>query len=162
MRELLYRAKAINRDPNRNYRTDYKNGDWVFGLVSKLDKYAAEMTNEDGVSGIDIDRDTICEYSGEHDKRYKRIFEGDMLKDKNGFIYQVVFGNGAFSLVAVTDFNIPYDTLPRDTELDDFEGNLADNIVSIFALKWNDQEWQSSFEIIGNIYDNPGLLRGNK
>lgn len=46
MREHLYRGKAINRDPNRTYRTEYKNGDWVFGLLSKLDKYGAEMTNE--------------------------------------------------------------------------------------------------------------------
>ena len=27
MREILFRAKAINRDPDREYRTDYKNGD---------------------------------------------------------------------------------------------------------------------------------------
>lgn len=55
MREHLYRGKAINRDPNRTYRTEYKNGDWVFGLLSKLDKYGAEMTNEDGVTRIDVD-----------------------------------------------------------------------------------------------------------
>ncbi len=162
MRELLYRAKAINRIEGFNYRTDYKNGDWVVGLISKLDKYSASMTNEDGVSGIDIDRDTICEYSGEHDKRFKRIFEGDVLRDDNGFIYQVVFENGAFCLVAVTDYNIPYDTLPREHNLDEFMGELADNIVSIFALKWNNLDWQNSFEIIGNIYDNPEWLGGNK
>lgn len=36
MRDILFRAKAINRDPDREYRTDYKNGDWVYGLISKL------------------------------------------------------------------------------------------------------------------------------
>lgn len=49
MREILFRAKAINRDSidGRCRRTDYKNGDWVYGLVTKLhdEKYGfpAEM-----------------------------------------------------------------------------------------------------------------------
>lgn len=38
MREILFRAKAINRDSidSRCRRTDYKNGDWVYGLITKL------------------------------------------------------------------------------------------------------------------------------
>ena len=32
MRDILFRAKAINRDPDREYRTNYKNGDWVYGI----------------------------------------------------------------------------------------------------------------------------------
>ncbi len=159
MREILYRGKAINRDPNSAYRTDYKNGDWVFGLLSKFDKYGAEMTNEDGVSGIDVDPETVGEYTGERDKRNKRIFEDDLVRDDNGFVYRVVVENGTFCLVAVTEFNIPYETLPQDPDLDEFEGNLADNIVSIFALKWNNADWHNSFEIIGNIHDNPELLK---
>lgn len=35
MREILFRAKAINRDTDREYRTNYKNGDWVYGLITK-------------------------------------------------------------------------------------------------------------------------------
>ena len=50
MREILFRAKAINRDPNREYRTSYKNGDWVYGLIAEPynAKYglSAEMRNE--------------------------------------------------------------------------------------------------------------------
>ena len=63
MREILFRAKAINR--NKGYhRTKYKNGDWVYGLLTKLydeqfENLPAEMTNEYGVSGIEIDYKTI-------------------------------------------------------------------------------------------------------
>lgn len=35
MREILFRAKAINRDPFSEYRTNYKNGDWVYGLITR-------------------------------------------------------------------------------------------------------------------------------
>lgn len=32
MREILFKAKAINRDKGY-HRTEYKNGDWVFGNI---------------------------------------------------------------------------------------------------------------------------------
>lgn len=35
MRDILFRGKAINRDSGY-HRTNYKNGDWVYGLVTKL------------------------------------------------------------------------------------------------------------------------------
>lgn len=35
MREILFRAKAINRIGGREYRTKYKNGDWVFELLTE-------------------------------------------------------------------------------------------------------------------------------
>jgi YopX protein. len=86
MREPLYKAKAINRDPDWNYRTDYQNGDWVYGLVSKLYKYKdkcfAEMTNTDGVSGIDVDPETICEFTGLTDTNGNNAFESDIVKVK--------------------------------------------------------------------------------
>lgn len=48
MREILFRGKAINRDEGY-HRTDYQNGEWVYGLVTKLydeqfKKLPAEMT----------------------------------------------------------------------------------------------------------------------
>lgn len=32
MRDIEFRAKAINREEGREYRTSYKNGDWVYGF----------------------------------------------------------------------------------------------------------------------------------
>ena len=33
-REILFRGKAINRDEGY-HRTEYKNGDWVYGLLTQ-------------------------------------------------------------------------------------------------------------------------------
>lgn len=156
MREKLFRGK----------RKD--NGKWVESdCIMQFDKDIINGRGERTIKLWDkegwtyIDKNTFGEFTGEHDKRYKRIFEGDFLKDDNGFIYQVIFENGGFCLVAVSDFDIPYDTLPKDGDLDEFQGEMADNVVPISSLKWNDTEWNGCFVIIGNIHDNPELLEVN-
>ena len=110
MREVLFRAKAVNRDPNGEYRTDYKNGDWVYGLVTKLydsrfPRLAAEMTNEDGVGGIEVDYTTISEWTGLTDIHGDRIFEGDIItKNSDGSCGYIKWDNcHAGFVIAVND-----------------------------------------------------------
>lgn len=139
MREILFRGKAINRNPNYEYRTNYKNGDWVYGLLTELyderfENIPAKMTNTDGISDIDIDYKTVGQFTGLTDKNGKKIFEGDILKgvskwlDKpmNGF---VAYKNGVFGFIWYRGF------------------------TSFSSVH------QMNYEIIGNIHDNPELLR---
>lgn len=145
MIDVLYRAKAINRNENFNYRTDYKNGDWVYGMISKLNEYSAEMTNEVGVSGIDVDRDTIC--------------IGTQISNVNFYVGDIVEYNSKFEKNA-------YGVI-RFGEFDDVD---PDNVYTGFYIEWNGEcykhnrksiKWwlkNRDLKIVGNIYDNSELL----
>lgn len=138
MRDILFRAKAIDRDENREYRTNYKNGDWVYGLLTRHeDVWAnATMTNEDGISNIDVAEQTLCQYTGLKDKNGTKIFEGDIVKITengcmNGFIGIVEYNINSFDLKNIEDYDV-------------YEG-----------LEYY---YEEQYEVIGNIHDNPELL----
>ena len=140
MREILFRAKAINRDPYKSYRTSYKNGDWVYGLITKeyderFKKLPAEMTNTDGVSGIDVDYKTIGQFTGLTDKNNKKIFEGDIIQnvtEGKTAVVQWFSEHSAFMLWCKSENQVYW---------------LYDNDFL-------------NIEVIGNIYNNPELLGG--
>lgn len=134
MREILFRAKAINRIPGREYRTKYKNGDWVYGLLEKprypeFPELPAEMRNTDGVSGIEVDYDTVGQYIGSMDKNGVKIFEGDIVS-YSGKLYEVKYLAKYMRFVTTNGVILAY-----------FQ--------------------HSSCEVVGNIYDNPELLGGD-
>ncbi len=158
MREILFRAKAINRDPNYEYRTDYQNGDWVYGLITKLyderfPDLPAEMSNEDGVTGIEIDYRTTGQYTGLTDKNGAKIFEGDIVKNEWCFIK----GN---SIVRFDEYK------SRDSSNDYQCGHLGFYLehISDFnkrTVRKDIMYFANKCEIIGNIFDNPELLRSD-
>lgn len=139
MREVLFRGKAINRDESY-HRTEYQNGEWVYGLVTKLydeqfKNLPAEMTNTNGISGIEIDYKTIGQYTGMLDKNGTKIFEGDIIDffgRSDGDGYGVVKYD-AYE----TEFGFEYDNIYR---------SLGKNF------------YPENIEVVGNIYDNPELL----
>lgn len=133
MREILFRGK-------RTY-----NGAWAFGCYS-YDRF----TETTEICSFDSDRgyayavipETVGQYTGLTDKNGIMIFEGDIVSTDLERPYNiVVFRDGCFM------FNC-----------NDGDQDYYDIMLPILRSEHTHYEYG---EVIGNIYDNPELLRGD-
>lgn len=144
MREILFKAK----------RTD--NGEWVEGdlrkdrdletaYLSGWDYYITEGGLEREPFEHKILPGTICEYTGLKDKNGNRIWENDIVKcnkRKDGFdLYKVLWRK------YYADFGVE---------------PLEFGVQYPISLGENEQDIKGcNYEVIGNIFDNPELLKGD-
>lgn len=149
MREILFRGK----------RED--NGEWVYGsfIPDLLEVFATadeqkEMTNWGFIKPFArvkeerymqyVDRSTVGQYIGQLDKNEKKIFDGDIVK-------------------VCLDPEIKIGVVELDWRIAGFivkfpEGKCV-TFLDIFQAKAHvqDKVW---VEVIGNIHDNPELMKG--
>lgn len=149
MREILFRGKAINRE-NGIFRTNYKNGDWVYGLITRqydkrFESLPAEMTNTDRIKGIEVDYKSIGEFTGLTDKNGKKIFEGDIVEScasenkEDWKRWQVIFYDGSYCF----ERNNPCKRKHKHEQ-----NLLCEDKIELYGLV-----------VVGNIHDNPELLK---
>ena len=143
MREILFRGKRID------------NGEWVEGFYAKAKHIISEkemhiifqsglelFPHSEFSSYEEVEQATICQYTGLKDKNGKRIFEGDLVQavlppsiSQPSFVWPimpVVFSDGVFGL---------QDQRGGVTPLKSFAPTVT-------------------FEVKGNIHDNPELVKG--
>ena len=149
-REILFRGKAINRDIGI-HRTNYKNGDWIYGLVTRLydnrfENLPAETRDISGVIGIEINHKTIGQYTGLTDKNGVKIFEGDIVK---GTAYSATRIGVIVWIDEISSFGVRHVNAPNPAAWEN------SSILRCVSLGKTDE---FAAEVIGNIYDNPELL----
>lgn len=145
MREILFRGKRVD------------NGEWVYGYFVKSDGQinngkcfilptVADFSYGDNGNRIrigcfvEVDSDTVGQYTGLIDKNGTRIFEGDILKQKR-------YG------ISEAPFSVDWNAEGAGWYFIDADGHT-------------DELWQSicnSCTVVGNIHDNPDMLtdKGN-
>ena len=117
------------------------NGEWVEGYFVNLwlmhyQKYQPIITDNNAVS-YDVDSSTVGQYTGLCDKNGKKIFEGDIVAIERGWNETV-------------KYHVFFD--PQIC------GFIGDSINYIGFTTFGDDE--INMEVIGNIHDNPELLKG--
>lgn len=139
MREILFRGKTLL-------------GKWIEGDLLQYLGYGKVniAQNYKGAGGQEVIPETVGQYTGLTDKNGKKIFEGDIVKFGRN-IYQIIFECGSFALLDVNGEMI--------TKI----GGINDHCYSLMNLYleccWED-DCAYDIEIIGNIHDNPELLKG--
>ena len=152
MREILFRGKRLD------------NGECVDGCLAAYDlmcpNYPQDTSNATGdyygqtpyVGFVEVDPETVGQFTGLTDKNGKRIFEGDIIKADNG----------KQSSVSVVKFGEYYPKMFY--VMMDIYFPIAQHINAngFFAESTKHEDMilfkSPFFEIIGNVYDNPELL----
>ena len=111
--------------------------EWFYGdLVHSADKKrtAILVNDKDSYDECEVVPETIGQFTSLYDCDGKEIFEGDIL-DFNGIKVEVRFVRGAFALLV--------------------NGNLDDEL-------YGDCRTDLFAKVIGNVYENPDILKGGK
>lgn len=140
MREALFRGKRKNNGEWEegyyvNYQPCASKDEWVHGIIPT---YASALYI------IEIYPETLCQYTGLLDKNGKRIWENDIVVCK-----QYIDGN-------FIDYHIEFGFVEMKHGAYGLHRDRPDAYYRPFKDWLEDYE----YEVLGNIFDNPELLKG--
>ena len=135
MREILFRGKT--------YDGKWEQGDLRHGGYVRNDSETYIMRSDYALNNIPVDPKTVGQFTGLTDKHGKKIFEGDIVRMERGLMV-----NGEYAYCDVC--KVIYDHCC-------FFVAFADGCRRTRLYREDDTE---RYEIIGNIHDNPELLKG--
>lgn len=137
MREILFRGKD---------RTGILNHSWLVGALDNINEESPKIIRPDRYGNsmfIDVAPETVGQYTGLTDKNGTEIFEGDILKDVSDVgderLYEVFYNKELCAFMLDDQYWI--------TPTRDWLSNDDKNPTTMML------------EIIGNIHDNPELLK---
>ena len=108
--------------------------EWIYGYVTNVDGGFSTMIDLENTEDV-VHSETIGQYTGLTDKNSRKIFEGDIVElHFSGARGVVIFDKGCY-MIEVHAF-----------------GRTVRNIIGEYD--------KDVLEIIGNIHDNPELLKG--
>ena len=135
MRKIEFRGKTI------------KSKKWIFGdLLQYAGGTQIWEDTEHGKFNAQVFPETIGEFTGLCDRKGVEIFEGDVVRGCSEY-----FGNGSLNCRALVVYAGGQFMLSFGESVE--ECAVAEDVEALIS-------WSAEVEIIGNVHDNPGLLRG--
>lgn len=150
MREILFRGQTRRKGEKVRLDGTPVDGNWVYGGVAQFNEERAIIyQTEPEFHKFSVYADTVGQYTGLTDKNGKRIFEGDIVKCTDE--------TNDYSFAAVVMFGNPNGEYNWGFQLKRISGANANTDI----LLWVEAEDTGAYiEVIGNVHDNPGLLKG--
>lgn len=140
-KENLFKAKRID------------NGEWIKGSLLVLDDgsyriatscLVGDVENILTVCAYDVGPDTVCQYTGLTDKNGNKIWENDIVKDVEFGEYRAVVEYGAINCSCCYGvYGWTFEPIGGYSQVCDIRE-------------------PNEVEVIGNIFDNPELLKGSE
>lgn len=120
MREIIFRGKSID------------SGEWLYGdyAVPTGLYHANIFTKENYLEGVAVDEETVGQYTGLTDKNGRRIFEGDIIADKNE-LFSVRWSEKISGFVAVGEHRMQPSMNQGTMKYCEVVGNIYDNDESM-------------------------------
>ena len=153
-REIKFRGKRVDKE-------EFAFGDLLTGMGYKKGKFfilphlSYYPSDCKSVDGYEVIPETISQYTGLKDKNGKEIYEGDILRGDeypfncdgiDNYFAEIVWADNVCGFYRLTHKK------PNST------------VRGIFHGIWEqlDEDDIKSFEVIGNIHDNPELLKDGR
>ena len=157
MREILFRGKST------------EDGKWFTGQLLHFKSPVSEKELDIVIEGCEWDDfnewfnicrrakvvpETVGQYTGFTDKNGKKIFEGDIIRKTNEGRYPEIF-----TANICTDFRVKEEVYYEP--LEHFKEIILRDFKSYDYIVGPEHIESFEYEIIGNIHDNPELLKGD-
>lgn len=136
MREIKFRGQFVYAMMDGSFQ-------WVYGDLRHMDsKIGKHCIITEGGAEFEVLAGTVGQFTGLHDKNGKEIYEGDIVQFNQKFLIE-------------NTLRVGYE----DSHRGGFSLCTKEGYYGMFGDAWLEPFY---CEVIGNIHDNPELLKGGK
>ena len=156
MREIEFRGKKKYIPGYFGCSKDKKDGEWVYGdlerhRIDELVRIHSYSEDKTYYRQYDVDPNTVGQFTGLLDKNGKKIFEGDIVC-KRDLTFNLRYDGVVVYNSAIGCFRIHSESKVTTMQMGFEASDVYEDGQCTVSVKYD-------YEVIGNIHDNPELIK---